>query len=1643
MDDNRVEVETDQQQEPADVVLATGGGNATAAGVTFQGALGASFAAAAIADRPLDTRLEIGAVRVRNLRFETEAPLDDILLATSADGYVFAQAKTSLTLAGKLDSELGKTAEQIVRQWRACSEGDASLDWNRPLTRGRDLFLIAVGPGAAGTVANDLAQALSRRRSNATDATTPASQKKALESFTALLEAAWQEVVGTPVTKEDIAQLLDFTAVVRFDFNGPDAAVAIEVLKSALLRPDDAPAAFDVLGGICERHMAERTGANARALRRSLEEKSVRLLAPPDYRSDVEAFREDSRRNRDMLASFQVIKVDGVDLSVPRRCTVAALGAAQQGSLLLVGEPGAGKSAVLNTIGRTLSESGSEVLQLSVDRVPVMGLDGLRTELGLGHPIRDVLQNWPGVEPAFLLIDSLDAVRGGAGELVFKSLIEEILSLPGGRWRIIASVRSFDLRLGTQFRSLFPGSPPASEFANPDFSKVRHIQVSSWTNEELNDLLARAPRLSSAIDAGGQRLRNLALVPFNTKLLADLISDGLEPAALGSLGTQAELLDLFWQHRVQVFGPEANACLRAVLQEMVNTRSLRASQETAFRSGGNGFTRLLGAGVLVEQSGGRHVAFRHHILFDYAASRLYLDPFDTGGIHGAFLRENGLGLMLGPALGYALQELWSSNPDREQYWSTVALLIGDRSIDPIARSIAARSSCEFPAATTDTDGLIRHLAKDGVGRSIFAAIIGSLAIQNEDRPGTVPLAPWARVAVEASKIPDLIGVIGFLLGILMKQPSASEHQDEFGAAASNLLEAAFARKDEAYSSGLATTGIQFVAETYASDPEASRALLSKVFAADRFEAYAHAEVPALARQIATIEALDPEFAITIYGEVFTRCITSQATTRMSDSQIMPLMSYAAQDYDMARFQLAQHFPGFLKRSPLAAIEALIRAIEGVTASEHKLQEPHGDWTLKIGGKDVRVTEDLSYVWAWNTEDTHPDNAMSLVQAFVQWLRSASPEEAAAVVDLFFTQNRLALLWTRLFMVAAERPEVFGPLLWDLVTKEQVILSSDMRKDAIDLIAALYPDRSETERTRFEEAIFRADFSAFGHPEEARRVLLSALFGAIGERNLTTEAARAAITPTVEKGPVANERPFSIEGGAVEMEEYWWLRDQNVDVKAPANAGLLAHAKTVKAALGLRDAQPLPSISDIPAALNLMMDLETAMQGAEATGVPVEVLRVAAGALVDGCSAILSATGDQALSDEGQIDAMKGMTLRLSHSHFPVGSAAEEARFEHSQSVGGPAPRIDAARNLVRLCQLLPQPDTEILARLEELLSDPHPAVRGMVAGHLAVLWGRSRETLWRLADWIAQNEPNKAVLAAFTQFLGNLRNADPEHVETLVLVLRGRLATDPVPSDARRGVRENVAALFAMLYVWNNRSQSGSVVMEWCADPRAHEADLASALSAVRDALIDGYANDSPAKQGYRQRSQELVARVVDSASNWLAAYYAGEVQLQSQDEAKSVAKSLDHACSQLFFVSGAFHAINPREAAGLKSLEEKIAFLGEVEPILRRLGDLGASHTIYQLLQILGFLLPANPARIFDLVAHALLQGGRRQGYQFDPMGADVFVRIVGVCLADYRHVFHDENRRQALVDCLDAFIEAGWPSARRLIYRLPELFD
>ena len=96
---------------------------------------------------------------------------------------------------------------------------------------------------------------------------------------------------------------------------------------------------------------------------------------------------------------------------------------------------------------------------LAVGHLDARSPGGLRLELGLDHDLTEVLENWPGTTPAFLVIDALDAAREPQVAETIRYLIRTIVEQKG-RWHVVASIRKFDLRYGQELKRLFAGEPP-------------------------------------------------------------------------------------------------------------------------------------------------------------------------------------------------------------------------------------------------------------------------------------------------------------------------------------------------------------------------------------------------------------------------------------------------------------------------------------------------------------------------------------------------------------------------------------------------------------------------------------------------------------------------------------------------------------------------------------------------------------------------------------------------------------------------------------------------------------------------------------------------------------------------------------------------------------------------------------------------------------------------------------------------------------------------------------------------------------------------------------------------------------------------------------------------------------------------------
>jgi hypothetical protein len=1619
---------SDSKQDPPARVGC--GGAATSGGIVFEQQLGALISTWLLAGQQFDARLNLGDAYPKWIRFETEAPVDDILVATSNGGFVAIQAKTTASLSSSLKSAFGKTVEQLVRHWLACRDGDGKRGWNRPLDPTRDRLMLAVGSQAATSIKDDLAAAL-RLRAQPGGGELTGKQQGAWDSFAALAEQAWTSNTNESVDARLLSELAKLVTIFVFDSEGSYRPMAQASLVASLPDAADAGVALSALEGVSGKMMSQRGGADLTVLRQVLMSEGIRLASAPRYRHDIQKLRDHSDEVAQSLERYEAIEaVADEPVSIERECQAAIHAAALEDSLLIVGEPGAGKSAVLNALARALRAAGKDVIELAVDRYSVETLEGLKTHLRLDYGLIEVLEAWDGPEPGWLIIDALDATRGGKGEGVFRSLIEHVLNAKG-RWRVVASIRTFDLRLGQQFRTLFNGKPPVPALEEPGFRAVRHVRVPAWSPTEFEQLLQLTPALSGALTGASKRLLELATVPFNTRLLSDLIKDGVVRADLSHIESQAELLHLYWSHRVERHGMAARSCVQRIAEAMVVARALRAPIAAAAGGDPTMLDTLAREGVIITVDKDRSVQFRHHLLFDYAASRVLLDPNDLVSGRKRFGKEDAAGLMLAPALGFVLGEIWDRAPGREDFWTAATKILADAEGDPIIRSATGRICAEYPADAADIAELgARIIAHDTAAARAFSHICGAFAIRLEDHPGTSS-APWiSLLAIVAHNVEPVASAVRFLLYRLIEHTGGE--LAGLGLAARALLAHAF---DRSQPGTMVSPAIDLVADTFSTDPAKSRLLLERVFDDGRLPAHGWEEVPALCRKIDKIAAADPAFAADIYRRTYGFNVTERRETRLGASQILPLTSNTQQDYEMARYSLSEYCVEFLNAHPNHAIDGIIDAVHAWVAREHPIAADRADYQLTIAGRAIRVREDWSHIWAHDPDSNFGHDGDALVRKLVEYLRSAQQGDALAVANRLIDRGVLALFWTRFFMVAAERDGAFVDLALPFACAEPFLLLADTRKDATDVVASGYARLLPERREAFECSALAFDFSVYKQSGMVRERLLRRLFGTIGVDLLATDEARALARFDSNAIEVGNTRPFVVRTRSEAPEAYHWI--PNLDREAMPNIGMMAAADRAKEALGLdigANAGPLPSLEDVYAVL------DDVARASLVPGVNVGLKRYGEGLIAQALGRIVDGKQLPSQGDERATAIFLRFLDMAAASEGPEVDDDTEARFESNASWGSPAPRVEAAEAMLDLVPQRSDLYPGLQARIDSLLADPHPAVRLEAGLRLVRIWDVDREGFWRrLGDRLAK-ESNQGVLDhLINNVIGQVLHAEPATVESLALDLLQRFAGKPGrQSRMRLALSDELTVIWV---VYGNEATFG-VLKEWIATAAVHHGELIRILGALRAAFVLGL--DGKVERGeeaMRQRAHSLAGSIVDAASDGLKRHFARDRPSKAEiSEGTNYAQLLDAACRELYFsVDGS------KTQKNLRSIDDNglTTFFRETSPILERIGDYGTPHTIHYLLQLVEFLLPLDPARAFELTARALRNGGVRSGYQFESMGADLLVRLIGVFLADHKELFEDEVCRAKLIDCLEIFLEAGWPAARRLLYRLPELIQ
>ncbi|MGV8174815.1 MAG: hypothetical protein ACP5OU_03855, partial [Methanothrix sp.] len=392
---------------------ASAGGAATASGMEFQHRVAAWTAVRILAEKDASPPWDLSEnTTLEWFQCEEKQPVDDLLVGTSNEGLVFAQIKRSLTLSKAITSDLASAIDQFVRQFIACRSKTSIISpADRPLDPEKDRLILITSSTSPKSIRVHFSEVLDRVRDllpsqSVDDAARNDEDIRVLEVVKTHVTSSWKKESKAVPSDNEFKEILSliYIHVLDLDEGCTNECEVKDLIRRTILRdPEKSDVAWTQLINLCAGFAAQRSGADRRNLQRALLKVGIELQSAKSYRNDIEKLKEQSRLIFESLAYLSRIRVGSREVKIQRPCTEALRRAAEVNSILVVGEPGAGKSGALHDLVDSLQKDGRDTIFLAVDRFEARSLGGLRAEIGLNHELSEVLDNWPGLQPAFIV----------------------------------------------------------------------------------------------------------------------------------------------------------------------------------------------------------------------------------------------------------------------------------------------------------------------------------------------------------------------------------------------------------------------------------------------------------------------------------------------------------------------------------------------------------------------------------------------------------------------------------------------------------------------------------------------------------------------------------------------------------------------------------------------------------------------------------------------------------------------------------------------------------------------------------------------------------------------------------------------------------------------------------------------------------------------------------------------------------------------------------------------------------------------------------------------------------------------------------------------------------------------------------------
>jgi hypothetical protein len=1478
-------------------------------------------------------------------------------------------------------------------------------------------------------------------------------EQEAFAAFQALLLEAWKELLGGEPAAEQVVRLLSLFRIDVLDVDPGETGEqdAEGFLRQAVLAgSSNSGQCWATLTQIMGNASESRIVVTREGLRRELQHAGFALSSTLSYRPDIDILRRHTELTLQSLKHLAKLVVHGLDVRIERSVTQYLRQEAEKRSLVVIGDPGAGKSGVLHELATALDREMQDVVFLAADRLD----ESLKVELGLEHDLAEVLENWSGTKPGLLLIDALDAARGSSTLQVLNDLIRRVATTPDSRWRVVASIRIFDLRYSQELQQTFRrelGEDGPKQYQD-DTLFVRHIRVPRFSPEELSEVRAKAPELDAVFRTATAPLLELLDIPFNLRLVTEMLSEEGERTDFRGIETQVGLLRKYWENRViksATEGDAREAVLTEVVQAVVRERRLTVAKgRLPIAARTKDFSSLCSDNVLVEQAANLHgryvVGFSHHLLFDYAGSRLLLVS-DFNDFLRSLGAERDLTLFLRPSIDLFFKEAWLKG--RNEFWSYLRLFSAHETVPAIAKIIGPAVIPELAKAREDLAPLVEGLssletklaemAEQWIAHAVGAVLAG------------VPMTSlelWSNFSLELAEASHSVRIAALcqsLIDHILEQMKWGAQNTLSGrlalsGAAVRLLEALTATpRREGW---MVARSISNVMDLFNINPKESALVLRKLIAADEVRNHGAEQGHWIARKLPLLFDNDPQLAADIFAAFLGYNELSEEQTSLGGSRILAMTSNRRQDYHQAHWQLAQSFPRFVEEHFEVCAPIIVAAIENFIESEHAPRTPSDVITYDLDGKQHAALADYSAIWDSSGVRNEVQN---IADAYFRKLETlaktpSTVQLAVTTVSWFLERAKYAYFLRKVLIAAAKAGPALARGVYPLLASDSVLCSYDLSSLIGDTLRTSFAGLDEEGRRTVEFTILNLPRRETGERLQAMERVRDRLLGCIPTDQLVLpESIERAMTMTADGGPPDNRPPYvSLGARYIEYSEADRFRERGVPIDTEPNATLRAAAGRLGEFAG-KFTNGIPKASDV-AAIEADIAFVRAALLEKRGEIHEEVMNSAEAQLLAACAAA-------AKVDLLDCSTPLGKQLRTTlfagmESKEPAYHPESDAQWDRVTGWGAPIQRIEAAAGIGNLLAHRSCYDEVLLGNVQRALVDPVPAVRFQVATRLLPMYDKDIVSLWSILERFVREEPRVGVLSgALYAVINPLAGRYKIKVIELIRALLGR---DDLADDGGEAFEWGYR-IATGLYLWQDDAAAFALVKSCVSGGGFRPRRATHCLSDIREALT--FASDVPKETdaGVRRRAFGLVETILGSIKGRMD-HLISKVPVEARDKRwqekfQELARLVDSIGSEIFFSSGAFDGTNSHEKL---DGERRQTFWHESQCAIRLLSDVAIPSVAHHLLETLQTFVPFDPGGVFHAIA-AVVRSAKSWGYQYESLAVDLLVKITEVYLAEHRSLLqNDPQSRSELVDILETFVDAGWPSARRLSYRLEEIF-